>query len=626
MIYGVSYLAIALFVFFVLIVLGLSFYFGSKTKSASSYFAAGGTIHWAVNGIAFAGDYLSAASFLGICGMIAFVGYDGFLYSIGYLAGWVVALFLVAEPMKRLGKYTFTDALDSKFNSKAIQLTAAISTLIVSIFYLIPQMVGAGTLVEPLLGLDHWVGVVIVGAVVIFIVATAGMTSTTYVQFIKGGLLIIFSTVLAIYIFNNGLDLNPDHKNQDYIQPMTLTSGDMQGFTMVSSMDVDDVSLVKMEKDGIYRWFTENGDKYEEAMSTTKTSDGGKLYNGAPKVEGKFYQVGTLVKIIKDGEEVESTGKVSPLKFLSIINSSEVARYVKVLFDDGDNEVTAYVQKITPGKEMLIPGLKFKIGKGATPLSKLNFISLMLALFLGTASLPHILIRYYTVPSQRDARKSTIMAIAAIGFFYVLTLFMGLGAATNGVLNLEDGNMSAPLLAKAFGVGLFAIISAIAFATILGTVSGLIVASSGAIAHDLVDRYMGKQLSDKAKVKAGKIAAACVGVVAIILGILFKGMNVSFLVGWAFAVAASANLPAILMLLFWKKTTAKGIASSIIVGIVSAIGIIVTGPSISKQFFRTEGLHGLDSPAIISFSLALLTLIIVSLATQKDNAKLAAKK
>ncbi|MBT7094482.1 MAG: cation acetate symporter [Bacteroidetes bacterium] len=622
MIYGVSYLAIALFVFFVLLVLGLSFYFGSKTKSASSYFAAGGTIHWAVNGVAFAGDYLSAASFLGICGMIAFVGYDGFLYSIGYLAGWIVALFLVAEPMKRLGKFTFTDALDSKFNSKAIQLTAAISTLIVSIFYLIPQMVGAGTLVEPLLGLDHWVGVVIVGAVVIFIVATAGMTSTTYVQFIKGGLLIIFSTVLAIYIFNNGLDLNPNNKNQDYIQPMTLTADDMQGFTMVSNMEVEDVSLVKMEKEGVYRWFTKSGNNFEEAMTVTATSDGEKLYNGAPKEEGKFYQVGTLVKIIKDGEVVESTGKVSPLKFLSIINSSEVARYVKILFDDGDNAVTAYVQKITPGKEMLIPGLKFKIGKGATPLSKLNFISLMLALFLGTASLPHILIRYYTVPSQRDARKSTIVAIAAIGFFYVLTLFMGLGAATSGVLNLEDGNMSAPLLAKAFGVGLFAIISAIAFATILGTVSGLIVASSGAIAHDLIDRYMGKQLSDKAKVRAGKIAAAGVGVVAIILGIIFKGMNVSFLVGWAFAVAASANLPAILMVLFWKKTTAKGIASSIIVGIVSAIGIIVTGPSISKQFFGTEGLHGLDSPAIISFSLAMITLIIVSLATQKDNKKL----
>lgn len=624
MIYGVSYLAIALFVVFVLIVLGLSFYFGSKTKSASGYYAAGGTIHWAVNGIAFAGDYLSAASFLGICGMIAFVGYDGFLYSIGYLAGWVVALFLVAEPMKRLGKYTFTDALDSKFNSKAIQLTAAISTLIVSIFYLIPQMVGAGTLVEPLLGLDHWVGVVIVGAVVIFIVATAGMTSTTYVQFIKGGLLIIFSTVLTIYILNNGLNLNPEHKNQEFIQPMSLTAGDMQGYSVVSNVEVNELSMVKMEKDGIFRWFTKEGEMFEEAMTVTKTIDGRRLFNGAPKEEGKFYQVGTLESIVADGEEVESTGKVGPLKFLSTINSSEMARYVKVLFDDGTDEITAYVKEVTPGKEMLIPGLKFKIGKGATPLSKLNFISLMLALFLGTASLPHILIRYYTVPNQRDARKSTIVAIAAIGFFYVLTMFMGLGAASNGVLNMEDGNMSAPLMAKAFGIGLFAIISAIAFATILGTVSGLIVASSGAIAHDLVDRYFGRQLTDKGKVRAGKIAAACVGVVAIILGIIFKGMNVSFLVGWAFAVAASANLPAILMLLFWKKTTAKGIAASIIVGIISAIGIIMTGPSISKQFFRTEGLHGLDSPAIISFTLALLTLIVVSLITQKDNAKKAA--
>ena len=166
---------------------------------------------------------------------------------------------------------------------------------------------------------------------------------------------------------------------------------------------------------------------------------------------------------------------------------------------------------------------------------------------------------------------------------------------------------------------MFAIISAIAFATILGTVSGLIVASSGAIAHDLIDRYMGKQLTDDAKVRAGKIAAFAVGCVAIVLGILFRGMNVSFLVGWAFAVAASANLPAILMLLFWKKTTAKGIASSIVVGIISALGIIITGPTISKQFFGTDGLHGLDAPAIISFTLALLTLIVVSLFTQKDN-------
>ena len=177
--------AIAIFVIFVIAVLIISYYFARRTKSSEGYFAAGGTIHWSVNGIAFAGDYLSAASFLGICGLIAVAGYDGFLYSIGYLAGWIVALFIVAEPMKRLGKFTFADALDAKFNSRGIRLMAAISTLIVSMFYLIPQMVGAGSLVTPLLGLPHWAGVLMVGTIVIVIVATAGMASTTYVQFLK---------------------------------------------------------------------------------------------------------------------------------------------------------------------------------------------------------------------------------------------------------------------------------------------------------------------------------------------------------------------------------------------------------------------------------------------------------
>jgi hypothetical protein len=203
-------MAIAIFVGFVGFVLGLSFYFGRKTQSSSGYYAAGGSIHWAVNGIAFAGDYLSAASFLGICGMIATAGYDGFLYSVGYLAGWIVALFVVAEPMKRLGKYTFTDAVDSKFNSRGIKLMAAISTLVVSLCYLIPQMVGAGVLVEPLLGLPHAAGVVLVGTVVIVIVATAGMTSTTYVQFLKGGLLLVFSTIVVVAVLMRGLTTQPD--------------------------------------------------------------------------------------------------------------------------------------------------------------------------------------------------------------------------------------------------------------------------------------------------------------------------------------------------------------------------------------------------------------------------------
>src|SRR3954453_8146386 len=206
-----DWLSFAVFALFVGAVLFISFYLGAKAKSAKGYFAAHGQVGWFVNGIAFAGDYLSAASFLGICGMIAFYGYDGFLYSIGYLAGWVVALFVIAEPIKRLGKYTFADALNAKFNSRSIQIAAAISTLVVSIFYLIPQMVGAGALCTPLLGLPHWAGVVIVGVVVLLIVVTAGMVSTTWVQFIKGSLLVIFCAVLTIAILARGFRVTMTH-------------------------------------------------------------------------------------------------------------------------------------------------------------------------------------------------------------------------------------------------------------------------------------------------------------------------------------------------------------------------------------------------------------------------------
>ncbi len=634
MIYEVSNLAIIIFLFIVGLVLGLSFYFARKTKSAAKYYAAGGNIHWAVNGIAFAGDYLSAASFLGICGMIAFSGYDGFLYSIGYLAGWVVALFLVAEPLKKLGKYTFTDALDSRFNSKHIKLAASISTLIVSLFYLIPQMVGAGVLIVPLLGLPHWIGVVMVGSIVILIVGTAGMTSTTYVQFIKGGLLVVFSTVLTIYILNNGMSLTPNENYHQFLRTEATVTNDSivqvadPSFSLKKTRVVNDHLFVQLEKDGLLYWFNVKKDDekavLEEMLYTTTPPDGTVLYNGAPKSDGRFYQVGHLSKIVVDGQEVSETGPLSPFEFLKTIENSEVVRFPKMSFTDGDDEVTVWYQQETKGKDVMKPGLLYKLSTaaGATNWDRLNFVSLMLALFLGTSALPHILIRYYTVPSQRAARKSTIVGISAIGFFYILTLYMGLGAMINGVLDVESSNMSAPLLAKAFGIGLFSIISAIAFATVLGTVSGLIVASSGAIAHDFIDKYLQVEMTDKGKVVAGKIAAISVGILAVILGILFKGMNVSFLVGLAFAVAASANLPAILFLLFWEKTTAKGIAWSIVVGVVTSIGIILFSPSMWERYGLTpaDAPIPLDNPGIISIPLSVLTLVIVSLVTQKENA------
>lgn len=627
MIYEISYTALVFFLVFVGLVLGLSFYFGRKTSSSSSYYAAGGQIHWGVNGIAFAGDYLSAASFLGICGMIAVSGFDGFLYAIGFLAGWIVALFLIAEPFKRLGKYTFTDALNAKFNSRAITLSASIGTLIVSVFYLIPQMVGAGDLVMPLLGLPHWVGVLLVGAIVIIIVASAGMASTTYVQFLKGGLLIVLSLVLTFFILKNGLTLTPDFKgSSSHYTFMELTpqvENDQvvgaPGWEVVSQQTVGGKTFVKLSQNGVERWFnwTQDDDKHvlKEALSVTQQAGGQTLYNGEPKENRRFYQVGHMSKIVVNGEEVDKTGALGPFEYLSTLQDSEIIRFLQVKFSDGTDEVSVYYQQPTAGQSFLLPGLKYKIGRDANLWSKLDFISLMLALFLGTAALPHILIRYYTVKTPRDARKSTILAIAAIGGFYILTLYMGLGAAVNGVLDVQSSNMAAPLLAKAFGAALFSIISAVAFATVLGTVSGLIVASSGAIAHDFIDVYLKKNMSDDKKVKAGKIAALAVGVFAILLGMAFKGINVSFLVGWAFAIAASANLPSILFLLFWKKTSATGIAASIIVGIVASLAIILTSPTMWDLYGlgRTAAPHQLENPALISFPLAVLTVYLVSL-------------
>ncbi len=634
MVYTQSPLAIGLFVFFVVFVLGLSFYLARRTTSAAGYYAAGGNIHWFVNGIAFAGDYLSAASFLGICGMIATAGFDGWMYAIGYLAGWMVALFLVAEPMKRLGKFTFTDALDSKFNSKAIQLMAAISTLAVSVFYLIPQMVGAGVLVQPLLGMPHWVGVCIVGIVVTIIVATAGMASTTYVQFFKGALLLICSTIVVIALLTRGLGTSPDQGGtKDYHQFQTLQAvvaadGALQvaGYDVVAGPEskFGEAGFVKLTQNGTETiWkLKENASGYElaETLFVTKMADGTKTYNGAAKEDGKFFAVGHIKEITVDGKSVASTGSIGPLAYLSRFKDSTVVLWGKKYIMDGANKITIYYQKPTPGSRILRPGLKFKVDN-ATGTQKFNFISLMLALFCGTAALPHILIRYYTVPSQAAARKSTIVAIAAIGFFYILTLYLGLGAMTNGVINLTDNNMSAPLLALSFGVILFAVISSLAFATVLGTVSGLIVASAGAIAHDLMDNFLGMNMTEKGKVMAGKISAMVIGCIAIYLGIIFEGMNVSFLVGWAFAVAASANLPAILMLLFWKKTTAQGVAASILVGLTTALGLILVSPDMWVRYglLPQDAPVAFNSPAAISIPASFIALVLVSLLTQKKG-------
>jgi cation/acetate symporter len=586
-IYETSLLAAVMFGLFVAATLVLSFYLGSKSRSSHGYFAAGGGIPWFVNGIAFAGDYLSAASFLGICGMIAFYGYDGFLYSIGYLAGWIVALFVIAEPVKRLGRYTFADALDSRFNSPGIKLAGGISTLAVSIFYLIPQMVGAGVLVKPLLGFPHWVGVSLVGAIVILIVVTAGMVSTTWVQFIKGSLLVIFSAVLTVLILQRGLAVDPRYRPEN----------------------------------------SRGADPFAETQTVVIEPDGQRIVNGLPQGrgagEGDLWPVGHVSKLPRGQTE---TGPLGPLEFLRVFQQSEIVLWnSKTTTASDGTKTTVFSQRPMPGSEVLQPGNSPTFaGLRSDKLSdKLNFLSLMLALFCGTASLPHILIRYYTVKDQSAARKSTVVGIASIGFFYVLTLYLGLGAMTSGVIDITNNNMAAPLLARSFGNLLFAVISAIAFTTVLGTVSGLIVAASGAVAHDLSSCLLRLPLNDHDKVRIGKITAVMVGAIGIALGILFEKMNVSFLVGWAFSVAASANLPALVMLLFWRGTTKQGIIAAVLVGMVASLAWILASGDTYRDVYGWDPATALvpfSQPGIVTIPLGFLVLIAVSLATRPPTA------
>jgi cation/acetate symporter len=571
MLYESSPVAIAIFASFVLAVVGLSFWLGRKGQSAKGYYAAHGEIHWFINGIAFAGDYLSAASFLGICGMIAFHGFDGFLYSIGFLAGWIVALFVIAEPIKSLGKFTFADALDAKYNSRGIKLSVAISTLVVSIFYLIPQMVGAGDLIVPLLGLPHAVGVILVGIAVTLIVVTAGMVSTTWVQFIKGSLLVFFCGVLTSMILARGL---------------TVNTGSL------------------------------------EPQTRSVTPEGRVLVDGEPQTrDHDLRPVGTLAALPERYGGATTTGPLGPLEYLSVLEDSRIVTWSGKKLTDASGSHTVYTPTERAGTDLLKPGGYFKGLTTGKLADKLDFASLMLALFCGTASLPHILIRYYTVKDAAAARKSTVVGIAAIGAFYVLTLFLGLGAMTSGALDPTSTNMAAPLLAKSFSNTLFAVISAIAFTTVLGTVSGLIMAGSGAVAHDLVENVLGIPMNDDEKVRCGKIAAVGLGIVAMALGILFRNFNVSFLVGWAFNIAASANLPALVMLLFWPRTTKEGIIAAVTVGMLASLTWILLSADTFEKVYglsRDASPVPFSQPGLVTIPLGFIVLIVVSLLTKAE--------
>src|SRR5690606_9275063 len=347
------------------------------------------------------------------------------------------------------------------------------------------------------------------------------------------------------------------------------------------------------------------------------------IVNGRPHGKGEgeadFYPVGEIAQL--GGTTDEKTGPLGPLGFLRTLQESTIVTWSRDVILSDDGKFAVYYPRLREGSDLLTPGSSSSFAgvRSDDPVKKLNFLSLMLALFCGTAWLPHILIRYYTVKDEAAARKSTVVGIASIGFFYVLTLYLGLGAMTSGALDVTDSNMAAPLLARSFNHWLFAVISAIAFTTVLGTVSGLIMAASGAVAHDPMTNVLRLRLDGQQKVRAAKVAAVVVGVLAMCLGILFQRMNVSFLVGWAFNVAASANLPALVMLLFWRGTTRQGITAAITVGMVSSLAWILVSAQVYRDVYGLDpaaALAPFSQPGLVTIPLGFVVLVVVSMLTR----------
>ncbi|WP_374306158.1 cation acetate symporter [Methylocella sp.] len=492
--------AISMFLIFVCFTLGITYWAAKQTKSAAQFYSAGGGITGFQNGIAIAGDYMSAASFLGISGLVYMSGYDGLIYSVGFLVGWPIVTFLIAEPLRNLGKYTFADVASFRLSQTEIRVLAACGSLVTVAFYLIAQMVGAGKLIQILFGLDYWIAVVIVGALMIVYVTFGGMLATTWVQIIKAILLLSGATFMALSVlWHFGFSLN--------------------------------------------------------------------------------------------------------------------AMFAKAI-------------EVHPGHAAIM-------APGKLVTSPIAAISLGVALIFGTAGLPHILMRFFTVSDATAARKSVFYATGFIGYFYILTFIIGFGAitlvltnpqfidqatvATKGALaSLRGGsNMAAVHLADAVGGDLFlGFISAVAFATILAVVSGLALAGASAISHDLYATVIrGGKANEQDEIRVSKIATVCLGILAIGLGIAFETQNVAFMVGLAFCIAASCNFPVLLLSMFWRGLTTRGALIGGFLGLISAVVMVVLSPAVWEATLHNpkgSAPFPIDNPALFSMTIAFVSIWLFS--------------
>jgi cation/acetate symporter len=488
--------AVVFFFLFIAITLGITYWAARRTKTTEHFYAAGRTITAGQNGFALAGDYMSAASFLGIAGLVSTTGFDGLIYSTGWLVGWPVVLFLIAEPLRNLGRYTFADVVALDRRQPPIRVAAAVGTLATVSFYLIAQMVGAGGLIRLMFGISYEVAVVIVGTVMILYVLLGGMIATTWVQIVKAVLLLSGALALAVLVLAR-VGFNP----------VTL--------------------------------FAAAAERYGDAV-------------------------------------------------------------------------------LAPGRQVSNPA---------------DAVSLGLALMFGTAGLPHILMRFFTVPNAAAARQSVFYATGLIGGFYLLTFVLGFGAMVlvgPEAIRAVDrgGNMAAPLLAEALGGTPFlGFIAAVAFATILAVVAGLTLSGAAALSHDLwVNVVRHGRAGGHEELQVARAATVVLGIVAVVLGITFQGQNVAFMVALAFAIAASGNFPALVLAMFWRRATTRGLAASIWTGTVATLVLIYLSPTIQVDVLgRTDAWFPLKNPALVTIPLSFAVAVVGSLLTRRSGVDEAAR-
>ena len=514
-----NWTAIGMFAAFVAGTLWITKWAASKTKSAADFYTGGGGITGFQNGLAIAGDYMSAASFLGISAAVMMAGYDGLIYSIGFLVGWPIITFLMAERLRNLGKFTFADVAGYRFKQGPIRAFAASGTLVVVAFYLIAQMVGAGQLIKLLFGLEYWMAVVIVGALMMVYVLFGGMTATTWVQIIKACLLLAGVTFMAIMVMA-----------QFSFSPEALFAKGVQVKTQIAA-------------------------------------------NGG-----------------KTPEEAQAIG-------LALM------------------------------------------GPGGFIKDPISAISFGMALMFGTAGLPHILMRFFTVPDAKEARKSVFWATTWIGYFYVLIFIIGFGAITLVLTNPEyadvakgvihggagTANMAAVLVAKAVGGNVFyGFISAVAFATILAVVAGLTLSGASAVSHDIYATLIKKGNADStAELRVSRITTLCLGVLAVTLGIVFEKQNIAFMVSLAFAIAASANFPVLFMSVLWKDCTTRGAVIGGFLGLISSVGLTVVSPSVWEATLghpKGSAWFPYTSPALFSMTIGFVGIWLFSVLDRSAQA------